>query len=531
MKIDDLKQRDIQSADSISAILDDLARTESKATVGELRDRVAGGVAFVTFAYDIDGVSMEIAKYAKCFENMFPGTPIHCIAGNFQDKADAVLDDSWQRFQLSGADGWDKWDGGKWFAKLFYEDLPPGSEVSSQLAREMWRQSLDLAERLVDSTELHDVGLLFPVNTNSNPGNVAFALAIVLAAETTGCVTLNNNHDFFWEGGKEGCKRGVGEEPGPRDHFFRNHDNEAFFAFFQRIFPWSGRRWVQLNINPLQERRLIDRFHFRPDDVYTIGTGLEPEFFRACTPDQKHEYRRRMSHVLGGNAHVEPVPVSQFRAGLDAWISYQGPVVCGAQADELLDITSENSLYLLQPTRIVDRKRIWRNWELIAALLEYGPFREVFEHRPELTLTLHVSGPVPIEHRPCLEHLLDAYEAVLAKVPAAIGRRLFQAFSVGWQTDPTSDEELSIVDIYQLADLVVFPSLTEGRGLPIPEAAAAGVPIVCSHYDPPAVFADVVGMHLPPERWIHYEQFPEDSFDDGLLQRITSILLHPESQA
>ena len=93
-------------------------------------------------------------------------------------------------------------------------------------------------------------------STNSNPGNVAYALAIVLATEVTGCAVINNNHDFYWEGGKAGCKRNPGEEPGPRDHFFRNHDNEEFFSFLQRIFPWNGRNWVQANINPVQSRRL-----------------------------------------------------------------------------------------------------------------------------------------------------------------------------------------------------------------------------------------------------------------------------------
>ena len=59
------------------------------------------------------------------FETLRPGLPIHCIAGNFGAKADAVLEPRWQRFRLDGADGWDKWDDGRWFQQLFYEDLPP----------------------------------------------------------------------------------------------------------------------------------------------------------------------------------------------------------------------------------------------------------------------------------------------------------------------------------------------------------------------------------------------------------------------
>ena len=530
MRFEELQRRDIEDGRGISAVLDDLARRHHEPWPPDFRATIARGVAFVTFAYDIDGVSMEIAKYAQCFESLLPGVPIHCVAGNFGDKVDAVLEPSWHRFELPGADGWDKWDDGQWFARLFYEDLPSGSEMSSELAHEMWRQALLLAEQLVHYIEEHDIGLLFAVNTNSNPGNVAFGLAIVLAAEATGRVVINNNHDFYWEGGRAGCKRNPGELPGPRDHFFRNHDNEEFFGFFQRIYPWNGRRWVQVNINSRQSRRLIDRYHFRPDRVFTIGTGLHSEFFRTCTPDERREFRVKMSHVLGGVPAIEPTPIEQFRRNVGTWMTAQRPVVCGRDGAQPLDITTADALYLLQPTRVVARKRIWRNWELIGALLRHAPFREAFEQRPDITLTLHVTGPVPVEHRGCLEEVLDAYQAVLDEVPAAIGRRLFQAFSAGWQTHPDLTEDIGIVDMYQLADLVVFPSQTEGRGLPIAEASAAGVPIVCSHYEPPEVFSEVVGLHLDDAHQIQYDEFSHAEFSDALLDRLTAVLLDPASQ-
>jgi glycosyltransferase involved in cell wall biosynthesis len=528
MEIEDIKKRKIDAADGISDVLDELARDQPEPWSTDFDETLGAGIGFVTFAFDIDGVSMEIAKYGRSLEGIFPGTQIHCIAGTFTDKADVVLDPSWHRYTLPGADGWDKWDGGKWFAKLFYEDLPPNTHQSTSLAQEIWQQAVTLADKLANYINEHNIGLIVPVNTNSNPGNVAFALGVVLATETTGCVVISNNHDFYWEGGKQGCKRGLGEEPGPRDHFFRNHDNEEFFSFFQRIYPWNGRRWVQANINPLQTRRLIDRLHFAPHNVYTIGTGLDPAFFQECSPEEKLAKREQMARVLGGNPAIEPVRVANFRAGLDAWIADQHPIVCGARGGRFLDISDPNALYLLQPTRIVDRKRIWRDWELIGALLEYPPFRDEFERRHELTLTLHVTGPVPIEHQPCIERVLDAYEMVLDKAPATIARRLFQAFSVGHQSSAGSSDVLSIIDIYQLADLVLFPSLTEGRGLPIPESAASGVPIVASEYDPPAVFAAVVGLDLPPEQQIRYVDFPDGKFSDETLAKITTMLLNPK---
>ena len=529
MQFDEVQRHDVAHGEQISSLLDRLARHRPEPWPEDFRDTIAGGVAFVTFAFDIDGVSMEVAKYAQCFEEIVPGIPIHCIAGNFGGKADAVLDPRWTRHVLAEADGWDKWDDGEWFHKLFYEDLPPNSEPSSALAAEMWRQALALAERLIAYIDEHSIRLLFMVNTNSNPGNVAFGLALVLAAETTGVVVINNNHDFYWEGGKAGCKRNPGEEPGPRDHFFRNHDNEEFFAFFQRIYPWNGRRWAQVNINSLQSRRLIDRYHFHPENVFTIGTGLDPQFFRENSPDLTHRCRVAMSHVLGGGPVIATTPVKQFVGEIRTWMHDQRPVVCGAGPGRPSTSPLTTRVILLQPTRIVARKRIWKDWELIGALLRHPPFLDALHRDPDMTVTLQITGPVPIEHREDLERIVDAYRTTLDELPSAVASRVYLALSAGWQSHPTLDDDIDIVDIYQIADLVVFPSQTEGRGLPIVEASAAGVPIVCSRYEPDAVFAEVVGEHLDPADQVEYERFPDDEPDDELLDRLTRLLLDPAS--
>lgn len=521
VRISDLRLRAIEGEGSISGVLDELAGYE----VAERRSS-GTAIAFLTFAFDIDGVSMEIAKYARCFEELIPGATIHCIAGNFRAGADTILDPQWHRHRLDGADGWDKWDGGVWFAKLFYEDLLPDSEHTSVLATEIWRQAIELAERLEAYVEEHGIGLLFPVNTNSNPGNLAFALAIVLVSVVTGLPVINNNHDFYWEGGKEGCKRGLDEPRGPRDHFFRNHDNEEFFGLFQRLFPWNGRSWLQVNINPVQARRLIDRFHFRPEHVHTIGTALAQEFFESADPHQKGDGRARMAAVLGGDPTITPEAIGDFRATADEWLADQRPVVCGSRSGLTLDITGPEALYVLQPTRVVDRKRIWRDLDLIDALFAHPAFGDVFATRGDLSLTLHVTGPVPVEHGPCLERILDRYQSLVASLPGSTAERVFLAFSVGRQNAPGIDP-LSMVDIYQLADLVAFPSLTEGRGLPIPESAAAGVPIICSPYHPRPVFNQVIGQHLRADQRIEFLEFPEHEFSDELLERVASLLLDP----
>ena len=57
--------------------------------------RLAGrGTAFITFDYGIDGVSIEISKYAQALESLFGiwgDAKIHFIGGDFYRQADSVL--------------------------------------------------------------------------------------------------------------------------------------------------------------------------------------------------------------------------------------------------------------------------------------------------------------------------------------------------------------------------------------------------------------------------------------------------------
>jgi glycosyltransferase involved in cell wall biosynthesis len=209
----------------------------------------------------------------------------------------------------------------------------------------------------------------------------------------------------------------------------------------------------------------------------------------------------------------------------------QRPVVCGLREGTELDLATTETIVLLQPTRVVPRKRIPRDWELIGALLRHPSFRDEIERRPNMALVLLVTGPVPIEHRADAEEVLHALVDVLDSVPESIGARLFHAFSVGHQRHPSLSEHVEVFDIYHSADMILFPSETEGRGLPIPESAAAGIPIVCSRYDPVSVFDELVGAHLPGSERLRYLEFPESDFDDDLLEEITAMLLDPASFA
>ncbi len=534
---ENLRSHQIDDFESICSLLDDLEHRPLPVPPEDLPflDRVANGIAFVTFAYDIDGVTMEVAKYGQVLDTMLREKgyepSICCVGGNFHRRSGVVLSPDWQQIPLRNADGWDKWEEGKWFSRLFFEDMPEGSAASREMASTMWLKAVEIAEELAVLLAQHEIGLMIPVNVNSNPGNFALALAIVLVSEVTGCPVLNNNHDFYWDGGRPAAERGPDEPPGSRDHFFRNIGNRAFFDVFQRILPWNGRRWVQVNISPLQSTQLLQE-GFDTDRVFLVGTAIEDEFFDLCSLGEKLEYRRRMAHILSdGKPTIAVTAVAEFQERMGTWMPNQRPIVCGLREGTELDLASTETLVLLQPTRVVARKRIPRDWELIHALLENPSFRKEFEQRANMALVLLVTGPVPIEHRRDAEAVLEAFVGALDSLPETVGARVFQAFSVGNQRHPSLSEGLEIFDIYHHADMVLFPSETEGRGLPIPEAGAAGIPIVCSRYEPVEVFDELVGTHRPKDERQQYLEFPAADFDDSLPEEIAAMLLDPASFA
>jgi glycosyltransferase involved in cell wall biosynthesis len=353
-----------------------------------------------------------------------------------------------------------------------------------------------------------------------------------LASEISGVHVLNSNHDFYWEGGAPAENRRPGEAPGIRDHFFRNHGNRPFFEVFRRLLPWNGRRWIQVNINRKQSDTLVREHGFSRDVVREVGTAIDNSFFSRCSLQEKMLYRGTMAHILSnGSPIIRPVALDDHLASLSVWMKNQVPVVCAADNDIEVNIASPSALYLLQPTRVIARKRIERDCHLLGALFDHEPFRSAFDEHPDRTLTLHITGPVPIEHEADLAAVLAAFGAVLRRLPSPLARRVFIAFSVGCEDHESLADEgldrLHIDTIYKLADAVVFPSKTEGRGLPIVESSAARVPVICSRYCPEEVFAEVVGEHLDPDRRIRYTLFPEDGFTPKILGEITDIILFP----
>jgi glycosyltransferase involved in cell wall biosynthesis len=125
---------------------------------------------------------------------------------------------------------------------------------------------------------------------------------------------------------------------------------------------------------------------------------------------------------------------------------------------------SSDEVVLLQPTRIVPRKRIERSLELASRL-----------DRPCAVVVTHSSGDEGREYQDYLQDLAERINVRL--IPAA------DHFNHQRALNPDGDRIFSLADAYQQSDLVTYPSSVEGFGNAFLEAIYYACPLVMSNYE------------------------------------------------
>jgi glycosyltransferase involved in cell wall biosynthesis len=495
------------------------------------RHKLARGVAFVTYEYAIDGVTMEIAKYANALQRVLPDPAIHFIAGNFDPRVDAVLDPD---FDCHVVDGLLAFDRCPLYKSFFHKRLERGSPRYNRLIGEFWETTLQIVEDLGHTFEDNEIELIFAVNTNSNPGNPALSLALVLLSEHLGIPVLSNNHDFYWEGGSSEIDREVqGKPKGPRDHFHTNAHLGEVFSVIQMTCQWEARTWIALNLNRLQCDELISTFGHNPINVMEVGTAVDAEMFAPLSRPRRSEVLQQLAVLLGGKECIVPVKCigaaieeGQFRE------EPHRPTLLGNNDSRGVDFTRDNMI-LLQPTRIIARKRIGLIFDMLGELFEDPLFAQVFEATPSLKLTVMVTGPVADGQQRYFEGLLDNVRELFERLPAFVRDRVFFAplfaglDAFGFRKQFKKPALIS--EVYGTASLVCLPSETEGRGLPIIEAAACGVPALVRRYQPEEVYAHVIGEHLAADNRLDVIEFRGQRIGRKAIERTRDLLLRPHN--
>jgi mannosylglucosylglycerate synthase len=161
---------------------------------------------------------------------------------------------------------------------------------------------------------------------------------------------------------------------------------------------------------------------------------------------------------------------------------------------------AESEALLLQPTRIVPRKRIEQAIELAGRI----------PHPARLVIT-HSSGDEGPEYE---DYLRDYAEMLAVKVIFASNR-----FAPERGTTENGEKIYSLKDAYQLADLVTYPSRIEGFGNAFLETVYYRRPILMNRYE-------IFKTDIQPK---NFQIIPFDDFiSHSCIKAVLKVLTDPE---
>ena len=489
------------------------------------------GIAFITFYFSVDGVSIEVEKYAKTFRyHIGEDLPIHYIAGKIYPEARKIRDPRSKTFCMDAMQGFDDWS---LYKEFFFTRLERGSNTYNELILKFWDQVLLICEELGGYLEENNIGLLYLINVCSNPGNVSLALASVLVSEFMGIPVINNNHDFFWEGGNSKVDREIkGLKKGPRDLFFTNAHLGEVFSILEVLYPWESRSWINVNINRKQSENLIYKKGHNPANVCEIGTAVDSKEYLTIDKRKRIESLYQMEKMLS-RYHTKALVSYSAKDVLKYKLVNRKspePIYISYKTKAMHKFLSENIIFL-QPTRVISRKRIEIGFDLLQKILEVDSLKAKLRESDDLKITILITGPIPSGQYAYFQKLVQRFETLLQEIDKGLRKRIYLGFLFS-ELDKDRFKEhfpdpIGIPELYSIASLILLPSKTEGRGLPIIESAAAGVPIFCRRYQPENVYAEVIGEHLPEKDRLRVIEFKGRTITDAHVKKVIEKVFFP----
>ena len=531
LMIEKLKTEHIKTWFDLGLFIDTVREAPPKASFPDDYDAFknhmnTGGIGMISFFFTIDGITVEASKYARAIKNIYPKVKIHYIAGEIHPEAADLLDSPYKK-EIKEMDGFDNWP---LYDKFFKEKLERGSESYNQLIGEFWQDVLIIAEKLGNYIEQKNINLLYIINVCSNPGNVSLALATVLISEYLGIPVINNNHDFYWEGGnrKVDLKK-PRIKKGPRDFFFMNSDIGEFFSIIEVLYPWERKSWMTVNINRLQYQKVIQENGHNPANVTQIGTAIDHQSHLHVSKRDIIGAFIQVAGIFANNKDSINVHTATKYHKTDRSLR---PILYGYKKIANFDFANYNIVFL-QPTRVISRKSIELNFKLISTLFLEEKFRRKFDDNPKLKITLIVSGPIPLGQHDYYNDLLVSFTAFSESLPEEYRSKVFLGFLFSeFDKDDFKQKYHAPIDIwhlYHIASLILLPSQTEGRGLPILEAAASGTPIFCRQYEPRAVYEEVIGNHLDEYNRLRVLEFKGKKMSKRLINKTIEQVFYPQN--
>jgi glycosyltransferase involved in cell wall biosynthesis len=184
--------------------------------------------------------------------------------------------------------------------------------------------------------------------------------------------------------------------------------------------------------------------------------------------------RRDLAELMG----IPPASITVVPGGVDVPTPHSVPRPTQAFAEGLA--LESFSPLLLAPARVTPRKNIELAIRVVAVLREMGQ-----------PAGLVVTGPVD-PHDPAERSYLDR----LLTLRHELGLHDAVLFLAEGSGSPAQEH---LDDLYRACDVVFLPSLDEGFGLPILEAAVHGLPIVCSDLPALRELAGDAAVYVDPD--------------------------------
>ncbi|MCD4817294.1 MAG: glycosyltransferase [Candidatus Cloacimonetes bacterium] len=464
-------------------------------------------IAFITFHYGVDGVSIEICKYLKIINELFNNIEIHLIGGEFSETFKQINNINYKCFIVNEINGFSKW---KYFNTFYKTKLIRDSEIYNNLAINIWNEIQVISKKIGEYLLENKIQLIYLVNTNSNPGNISLSISNVIISEYLKIPVISNNHDFFWEGGNIQNVNNSKLKLKTRDHFFTNFTLKEIFSIIEITCPWSSKYWFSLNINLEQSKRLINKYEHSKDSVGEISTAIDTENYKPLSDEiRKKEIFNQISKILSGYKNDLKVYSLRNVNSLKNNYIYK-PFLLGLENNNLIDI-SYKDLIFLQPTRITDRKKIEVNFFLLKKLFEQRNFIQLYLKNQIANILIIVTGPITAGHKNYFHFLIENFIKILKEIDSEYQKKIFLGFLFSEFDKITFKKRfkkpIKIYDLYKVSSLITLPSETEGRGLPIIEGASCEKPVFARRYYPEKVFSDVIGEHLSTDQRLNIIEF------------------------
>jgi glycosyltransferase involved in cell wall biosynthesis len=224
------------------------------------------------------------------------------------------------------------------------------------------------------------------------------------------------------------------------------------------------------------------------DPLYTpaLHTGYPWKLLRMPWPGVRYvvvSSDRRA--LLAGLLNIAPDQVAVVTPGVDLAVFLK-------LERETLQLVAQLGLLqadplLLLPARITRRKNIEQAIAVVSALRRMG-----------LQPLLLVTGP-PGPHNPTNVAYLERLHALRRELGAHESVVFLYEQYVDRTGQPRPISDAMLADLYRLADGLLFPSRSEGFGMPILEAGLAGIPIFCSDIPPFRETAGDAALRFHPE--------------------------------